>query len=210
MTEQYTTDYFSQNIDNWTRWLEAFRGKPEVRAMEIGSFEGRATVWLLENILTGKGSSIDCFDLFEDPYFGRFTTNVEPWKDRVRIYRGHGFWTMRQHEARWEGEYDIIYVDANHDPAAVTLDAALAWRWLKVGGVMIFDDYLWLPAELTPPSEGWTKERQLQAIAKNPAHATKTGIDAFLASVTGRYEVVGRGYQMAVRKTVDLNSSPRD
>lgn len=39
--------------------------------------------------------------------------------------------------------YDVIYLDGNHDKHAVLEDAILAWRKLKVGGILIFDDYGW-------------------------------------------------------------------
>jgi hypothetical protein len=38
---------------------------------------------------------------------------------------------------------DFIYVDGSHQAADVLSDAVLAWKLLKEGGVLIFDDYLW-------------------------------------------------------------------
>lgn len=37
--------------------------------------------------------------------------------------------------------YDFVYVDGNHSTVGVMSDALLAWRVLKVNGVVIFDDY---------------------------------------------------------------------
>jgi len=37
--------------------------------------------------------------------------------------------------------FDIIYIDGNHDPEYALEDAVLSFRKLKVGGLMIFDDY---------------------------------------------------------------------
>ncbi|MCZ6464828.1 MAG: class I SAM-dependent methyltransferase [Proteobacteria bacterium] len=38
---------------------------------------------------------------------------------------------------------DFIYIDGCHEAACVLLDAVLSWDLLKVGGTMIFDDYVW-------------------------------------------------------------------
>jgi cephalosporin hydroxylase len=42
-----------------------------------------------------------------------------------------------------KGYFDFIYVDGSHQAADVLTDAVLSFKLLKVGGVMVFDDYLW-------------------------------------------------------------------
>jgi predicted O-methyltransferase YrrM len=39
--------------------------------------------------------------------------------------------------------FDFVYIDGNHNPANVLEDAVLAFRKLKSGGILIFDDYDW-------------------------------------------------------------------
>ena len=39
--------------------------------------------------------------------------------------------------------FDLIYIDGSHTAPDVLTDAVLAFQLLRVGGVMIFDDYLW-------------------------------------------------------------------
>jgi predicted O-methyltransferase YrrM len=39
--------------------------------------------------------------------------------------------------------YDLIYIDGSHTAPDVLLDAVLAFRLLRIGGIMIMDDYLW-------------------------------------------------------------------
>ena len=48
----FTVDWFSHNIPSWDIYLNNFKNKPNLNFLEIGSFQGRSTVWLLENILT--------------------------------------------------------------------------------------------------------------------------------------------------------------
>jgi predicted O-methyltransferase YrrM len=39
--------------------------------------------------------------------------------------------------------FDLIYIDGSHQAPDVLSDATLSFPLLKVGGIMIFDDYLW-------------------------------------------------------------------
>lgn len=205
MPESYTADWFTHNIDNWNAWLAEFKGKPGIRCLEIGSYEGRSTVWLLKNILTDSGSTIDCCDLF--PVEDRFVANTAPWADRVRMHRGASYWTLHN----LEGEYDFIYVDGDHTAFSTLADAVLAWPLLKAGGIMIFDDYLWFPQEMDPENKGpsWSKEAALRVIEQHPAKCPKYAIDGFLGAMTGQCEVIGSDYQVAIRKIMPAPMLPR-
>ena len=63
----YSVDWFSNNIPIWDQVfdLAKLKGKENIKFLEIGCFEGRATNYLLENILTGEGSEIHVVDTFE-------------------------------------------------------------------------------------------------------------------------------------------------
>jgi hypothetical protein len=176
----FTVDWHSHNIPHWRRILERYRGQPGVRALEIGSFEGRSTVWLLENILTHPLAQIHCVDTFqgspEHSEMGlnlenireRFLSNVEPYGKKVIFWQGKSQLLLRKypfsdlafsnpltHEAGLL--YDFIYIDGSHKAADVLEDAVLSFRLLKVGGLMIFDDYAWNgggPTEFDNPRRG--------------------------------------------------------
>jgi hypothetical protein len=62
------------------------------------------------------------------------------------------------------------------------MDAVLSWEALKIGGIMLFDDYQWY---------------HFETASKNP----KVAIDGFLASYQGMYEILYTCYQMHIRKT---------
>ncbi|HEX2816824.1 MAG TPA: class I SAM-dependent methyltransferase, partial [Phenylobacterium sp.] len=38
---------------------------------------------------------------------------------------------------------ELIYIDGSHQAPDVLTDAVLAFQLLRVGGILIFDDYLW-------------------------------------------------------------------
>lgn len=39
--------------------------------------------------------------------------------------------------------FDLVYIDGSHLRLDVLSDASMAWRLLREGGVMVFDDYEW-------------------------------------------------------------------
>src|SRR5579864_5528568 len=146
----FTQDWFTSNIPNWTSLLAELRGQPGVRALEVGSFEGRSACWLLENILTGPGARLDCVDNFTaaveknigfqaEGIRDRFDANIAPWLERVTVHAGNSGDVLRG----LTDTYDFIYIDGSHLAPDVLLDAVLSWRLLKAGGIMIFDDFLW-------------------------------------------------------------------
>lgn len=62
------------------------------------------------------------------------------------------------------GYYDLILIDAGHKAKDVLQDLVYAWPLLKPRGVMILDDYTWVPKH---------------EVGDRLLHAPKLGIDAF-------------------------------
>ena len=59
---QFTQDWFSHNIPVWEQLATLL---PERKSfLEIGSFEGRSAVWIIENMMN-PGDWIDCVDTWE-------------------------------------------------------------------------------------------------------------------------------------------------
>ena len=200
MPSQFTRDWFSHNIESWQRWLAELEGKPGIRALEIGSFEGRATTWLLENVLTDATSRIDCVDPFRKDYYRRFLSNIAAWRQCVTVHRGLSDKVL----PTLKGAFDFIYIDGDHRPFAILSDAVHAWPRLKVGGILVFDDYLFVPHEFDrQASREWSEKRARAQIARHRAQCPKTAIDGFLTAMTGQYELLGQGYQLALRKLAD-------
>lgn len=213
---QFSEDWFAHNIPRWTAWLAPLRGRPGLRALEIGSFEGRSTLWLCEHILTAPDARIDCLDLFTiDPVYGdyaaRFRANTAAHAHKIRTFAGPSFDGLR----RVDGPYDIIYIDGWHSAFGALADGVMSWPMLAVGGVMIFDDYLWTPPRLGPIrrpgplGRAWARLRGVHwhddALRKRvkvaPLESPKLGVDGLLATLEGHYALLGAGYQLAVRKT---------
>lgn len=191
----FTQDWFTHNIGNWETILGHFKGKPNLHFLEIGTFEGRATTWLIENILTGKGSDIVSMDTFEGSeehndgtapvdfteVMVRAKENLQTYIDSRKCYLMKG----RSDEILigLHGiTFDFIYIDGDHTARGVLVDTVYSIRLLNKGGIIIFDDYEW------------------NAYPDKPHHNPKMAIDAILDIYQDELEVIHKGYQIAVRK----------
>lgn len=185
-------DWFSHNIPLWEKLLLPLAGK-ELHALEIGSYEGRSTVWLLEHVLTHRRSTIHCIDAWEatadgvarnldwPAAYARFRKNIAHFGGKVSTIRGRSQEVLRG--SRQLEVYDLIYIDGSHRADHVLEDAVLSWRLAKDGAIIIFDDYHW---ELYPVPE------------MNP----KAAIDAFVRIFGHNLEILNRGigHQYVIRK----------
>lgn len=57
------TTWFDGHINQWWTLYHDMAGRP-VNFLELGSYEGRSTVWMLESLLTHPQSHITCVDPF--------------------------------------------------------------------------------------------------------------------------------------------------
>ncbi len=177
---------------NWLQWLAEFKGKPNLVAGEIGTFEGDSAEWFLDNVITDPTSKFHAIDPFTGSIEHRVgninTSRLEETAraklarfSNVEIHKGYSQDVLRS----FKDKLDFIYVDGAHDARSVLRDAVLAFDLLKPGGVMIFDDYSWsvFPNELDRP---------------------KGAVDAFARLYSKHLDVIqGKGAQFVVRKKND-------
>ena len=201
---KFTQDWFSWAPPIWEQLTPMLPGKPgERNFLEIGSFEGRSTVWIIENMMA-DGDNIDCIDTWEggeehsNGEMGgaeeRFDHNVEVTEAKislvreVRKYKGLSTYELARiygtgefDPAHIAGFYDFIYIDGSHIAKDVLTDACMAWPLLQQGGIMVFDDYLW-------------------GDARDILHRPKPAIDAFVNIFSEEIEMIHMGYQLIIRK----------
>jgi len=177
----FTADWMSGAVEHWRQNLAKFAGRPGVRMLEIGSYEGRSAIWFLENILTHSDSRLLCVDPFSDRRQEmRFDHNMKLCSAQARLEKRPGRSEAVLPQLQ-RASFDLIYVDGSHDAPFVLLDAMLSWELLKPGGILLFDDYEWEP--------------QLP-----PERRPKLAIDLFLESHAGRYDLLRKGYQVVIEK----------
>jgi len=174
---EFTQDWFSRSIQAWKAILDKLSTQnPALRVLEIGVFEGRSTCWLLENFCKSADSTIVAIDTFQGGVehqtleLGglrkRFESNILAIGSSacVEIREGESFHELCALVAEKVPPFDFISVDGSHQAVDVLADAVLAFRLLRSGGVMAFDDYLWAP---------------VRRGMENPLVTPKAAVDAF-------------------------------
>src|SRR3989344_8187879 len=136
----FLTDWFSKQIPVWENHLAHLKGKPDLRFLEIGSFEGRSACWLLKNILTHASAKLTCIDPFpvigaetirkyaqahewqiKEPYpecidiERRFDANIAATGAAHKVIKRKGVSQETLRELPLHS-FDVIYVDGSHFP----------------------------------------------------------------------------------------------
>jgi len=176
--------------NNWFHHvnLNEYNNKP-ICYLEIGTFYGANLLSVANTYGAHPESKMYCVDPWEEyadypeykneqaTIYSKFMNNVENSgvKEKLVINRGYSNAVIPTFQ---DDFFDIIYIDGNHEPEYVLEDAVLSFRKLKVGGMMIFDDYGWGGPDLT-----------------------QRGIDGFLSGYHKRITHLGeRETQIFVRK----------
>ena len=158
MAKEYTNDWFQQR--GAKTWGGLLGDKEIKRALEIGCYEGQASVWLLENYPKLELQVVDIFDAdsAEDwdgysevdnkkptTYEDRFDHNTKEFSKRLHKYKGKSLYWLAKAVGNGSVGYDFIYVDGDHRKLQTTQDMALAIELLAPKGIMVIDDYGEIP-----------------------------------------------------------------
>ena len=198
----YTVDWFGGGED--LKQIIKFDSESELHILEIGSFEGRSTIWFLENLLKNPKSTITCVDPWtsysqNSDSFNSYNTEGTEWNFKShkntflynisesgsenQVIVKDGFSHKLIPELMLQNKkYDLIYIDGNHTSPFVLTDCVLSWYVLKEHGLMIFDDYLWGNGSL------------------DPVLTPKPAIDSFMNIYSAYSTVVWDSYKKAIQK----------
>lgn len=165
--------------------------KKKIKYLEIGTFYGANVISVGKTYGSHSESELYCIDPWKDyndypeyknkqeSTYNTFLRNIDNsgQKDKIKIKRGFSDQEIVKFKDNF---FDIIYIDGNHEPEYVLEDAVLSFRKLKVGGIMIFDDYGWGGPNLT-----------------------KKGIDGFLSGYHKKIDIlnINHNTQTFIRKT---------
>lgn len=189
---EFTQDWFQPNNRSmtWRRVIGHLAGQPQLKFLEVGSYEGRSALWVLSQFVTHPTAHLTCLDAWKGGFNpqhddakmraieARFDTNLAPHRERYTKLKADSVPGMARLLATGQ-KFDVVYVDACHEPAQATGDMVLAYHLLVTGGYLIIDDYA----------------------SNHPNHAgLKEAVDIWLKEWGNKVTVVGRGYQVIVRK----------
>lgn len=184
----FTEDWFSHHACNWRAHLGHLADRP-VDYLEIGSFEGRSALFVCDLL---PKSRLTCVDLWPPKTAAAepvFDANTASLAHRIRKIKGRSVAAL---DLLWseQAKFDVIYIDGNHTRWYTFADTVLAWPLLRIGGLMIFDDYL---LNLDKPRE----ER------------CKDAVDLFHKNFAECMTVLACRWQVIVRKTSDWPEKSR-
>ncbi len=155
LEKSYLPEGFDGNVYNLSyKWLNIIP-KPSgpYKIMEIGAYQGANVCSLMKTYAEHEGSEVHCVDPWfnYDGYreyqreqttnYSKFLRNIGKLspKDIQKIYIHRNI--SQKIIPRFDDEmFDLIYIDGNHHRTYILEDAVHAFRKLKPGGWMIFDD----------------------------------------------------------------------
>jgi predicted O-methyltransferase YrrM len=205
---QFTNDWFGMVKNVWDQLI------PQVnpsKILEIGSYEGASTCYLIDSLASKKNIEIHCVDNWEGGIEHRPGGSAEAdmsevekrflYNTNLSISRNENRVDLQLHKGCSDVElsrllaggkqnyFDFIYVDGSHQAPDVLCDAVLSFRLLREGGVMAFDDYLW--------SENLS-------YGLDPIRCPKPAIDVFTNIYCRKLRIISAPlYQLYIEKTAN-------
>ena len=155
---EFTNNWF--DVTARGLWDALLPGIGPERILEIGSYEGASTCYLIDKFGRTQDLEIHCIDTWQggiehgdvdmtqvEQRFGRniaFATRGASTNVKIVTHRGSSDEMMVKLLSTGKRDYfDFIYIDGSHQAPDVLADAVLGFRLLRVGGVIAFDDYTW-------------------------------------------------------------------
>ena len=176
----FTVDIFSHRLPIWSEHLKPLMGQP-INVLEVGTYQGMSSCWLLDRVLTHQDSKLTCID---NTFEQKFKDNIAKTgaASKVILLEGNTHPLMAQCQP---GSFDLINLqDRVRSSQHSEKNAQLAWKLLKSGGLIVFSYY------------GWRNPQ-------DPQEDPRVGIDRWLKSVQDQFEPVHLSpaiFQLIVRK----------
>lgn len=182
---KYTNDWFDQSARRL--WDAAVVDRPIKSYLEVGSYEGASVCWAIQNLENLKIAV--CVDTWEgaeehkaaeidmssvESYFDENVSeagaSIDHHVEVIKLKERSSVALASLIKEGYSGAFDLVYIDGSHLASDVFVDVALGFELLADGGLMVMDDYLWMPASV---------DGRLNHESFNPLKSPKIAIDAF-------------------------------
>ena len=198
---QFQELWFDINIEPWClTFPKRFDRNDPIRILEIGSWEGRSTLFFLTYFPHAQLTAVDTWAGSDEWHYyatsdlreleARFDYNVGTGGSRVTKRKGSSLKVLPQ-LLEEDQKFDLIYVDGSHLAEDALTDSINAWRLLKQDGMIIFDDVMWPAYSRTHANTAWA-------------------INLFLKFHTREYKVLHSYYQLILQKKEDYMDQPAE
>lgn len=198
---KFTEKWFDAVSESWEQIFNGYYDPKKINdVLEIGCYEGRATIFLCEKILKEK-VNYDVVDTFKgsliesgmagtaerltesDFIYKNFSDNIKHHPNiNFNIHKGTSQQILPSLLEK-NKQYDFIYVDASHRSDDTFVDGYFAHKMLRPGGLLIFDDFSWKDPNHT-----------------HPVYSPEAGIRFFHIMYNEHYDILGEGYQISLIK----------
>lgn len=164
-------EYFNEH-------LQSFKNKDNLKFLQIGAFTGDGSIWLVNNLLTGKNCTLTDVERWELDSDRRqedkdwFTDVEKTYDEKVKDYTNIIKYKMASANFFQQNTdlYDFIYLDGDKSAEGRYQDTMSAWQALKPNGLLVCDDRLYVDI----------------SINANPF----VGLNQFLTEMSGQYTLV--------------------
>ena len=145
---KYRFDYadgFSPNIVYWEKIVNKIS---KIKYLEIGSFEGRSTVFIKELGNLESLMAVDTFEGADEHKNFNFKRIYENFKYNLNLEAGNkniNFLKTNSDDFfnNNKNYYNLIYIDGSHHYEQVKKDFINSFNFLENNGYIICDDFMW-------------------------------------------------------------------
>jgi predicted O-methyltransferase YrrM len=148
----YANWFKSKSETYFLERLQEFKGKDDLKFLQVGVFTGDASIWLVDNLLTGQNCTLADVDPWvlnsdyeqesQDWFVDVEATYDEKTKDYTSIIK-HKM-PSADFFAQNSELYDFIYVDGDKSSNGRYQDVVSAWEVLKPNGLLVCDDAMYV------------------------------------------------------------------
>ena len=187
------SDWFTNKIPILIYFLDKCRFPAKINLLEIGSFEGRSSIFFLNYFkekLSVNSVMLTCVDTWEgsnekfhekinfNSVEKNFDSNTKIFSHYINKKKLTSYDFFKTDNKKL---YDLIFIDGSHEFKDVLADAQSSFSLLNKKGIIIFDDFNWF---------------YYRDAKSNPAHA----INIFLKDKINEVEIIFVGMILILRK----------